>query len=63
MERVASKVYPSLPGVRCSFRGGCGTPFSSCEDERIPGEVYVPVGVFGARNYSNLSTNGLSVER
>jgi hypothetical protein len=35
-----------LPDVRCSFRGGCGTPYS-CEDERIPGEVYVPVGVFG----------------
>jgi len=46
MEWVAPKGYASLPGVRCSFHGGCRTP-DSCEDEGMPGEVYAPVGVFG----------------
>ncbi len=39
------KVYRSSPGVGRSFCGDCGTPLSY-EDERLPGEVYVPVGVF-----------------
>lgn len=39
------KVYRSSPGVNRSFCGDCGTPLSY-DDERLPGEVYVPVGVF-----------------
>jgi hypothetical protein len=39
------KVYESSPGVRRSFCGDCGTPLSY-QDERLPGEVYVMVGVF-----------------
>lgn len=44
-ERGIPKVYESSVGVRRSFCGDCGTPLSY-EDERLPGEVYVPVGVF-----------------
>lgn len=44
-ERGTPKVYASSPGVTRSFCEDCGTPLSY-EDERLPGEVYVPVGVF-----------------
>ncbi len=44
-ERGAPKSYESSPGVRRSFCGDCGSPLSY-EDERLPGEIYVPVGVF-----------------
>lgn len=39
------KVYRSSLSVGRSFCGDRGTPLSY-EDERLPGEVYVPVGVF-----------------
>lgn len=38
-------VYGSSPGVRRSFCGGCGTSLFY-EDEGLPGEIYVAVGVF-----------------
>ena len=41
----APKVHGSSPGVRRSFCGECGTSLLY-EDERLPGEVYVMVGVF-----------------
>ncbi len=41
----APKVYSSSPGVSRSFCGDCGAPLSY-EDERLPGEIYVPVWVF-----------------
>ena len=44
-EQGTPKVYESSPGVLRSFCGDCGTPLSY-EDERLPGEVYVMVGVF-----------------
>ena len=37
--------YESSPGVRRSFCGTCGSPVSF-EDEQLPGETYLPVGVF-----------------
>ncbi|MGF1471905.1 MAG: GFA family protein [Rubrobacteraceae bacterium] len=37
--------YASSPGVKRSFCGRCGTPFSY-EDERLPGEIYLSIGVF-----------------
>lgn len=41
------KVYDSSPGVHRSFCDGCGTSlFYEDEEERLPGEVYVAVGVF-----------------
>lgn len=43
--RGVPKVYCSSPGVSRSFCGDCGTPLSY-EDERLPDEIYVPVGVF-----------------
>lgn len=45
MNRGTPKVYESGPGVRRSFCGDCGTPMFY-EDERIPGEIYVHIGVF-----------------
>jgi hypothetical protein len=39
------KGYESSPGVHRSFCGTCGTPISF-EDERLPGEIYLPVGIF-----------------
>jgi hypothetical protein len=39
------KDYESSPGIHRSFCGRCGTPISF-EDEKLPGEVYLPVGVF-----------------
>jgi len=39
------KVYESSPGIHRSFCAECGTPLSY-EDERLPGEVYLHVGVF-----------------
>jgi hypothetical protein len=45
VERGAPQVYESSPGVRRSFCGGCGTSLFY-EDERLPGEIYVHVGVF-----------------
>jgi hypothetical protein len=45
IEQGTPKVYESSPGVRRSFCGDCGTPLSY-EDESLPGEVYVMVGVF-----------------
>jgi hypothetical protein len=44
-ERGEPKVYESSPGIRRSFCAVCGTPLSY-EDERLPGEVYIPTGVF-----------------
>jgi hypothetical protein len=44
-EQGTPKVYESPPGVRRSFCDACGTPLSY-EDEKMPGEVYVVVGVF-----------------
>jgi hypothetical protein len=41
------KVYESSPGIRRSFCAECGTPLSY-EDERLPGEVYLHVGIFDA---------------
>ena len=46
-ERGMPKIYESSPGVSRSFCGDCGTPLSY-QDERLPGEVYVPMGVFDA---------------
>ena len=40
------RVYESSPGVYRSFCGRCGAPVSF-EDERLPGETYLPVGSFG----------------
>lgn len=45
MLRDEPKVYSSSVGVRCSFCDECGSSFSY-EDERLPGEVYVSVGIF-----------------
>jgi hypothetical protein len=44
-EQGAPKLYESSPGIRWYFCGECGTPLSY-EDERLPGEVYIMVGVF-----------------
>ncbi|MBA2442929.1 MAG: GFA family protein [Rubrobacter sp.] len=41
----APEPYDSSPGVRRSFCGGCGTSVSY-EDRRLPGEVYLHVGLF-----------------
>jgi len=40
------KVYGSSPGIRRSFCGGCGTSLFYEDAERLPGEVYVAVGLF-----------------
>ena len=45
MNRGKPKVYESAPGVRRSFCWECGTPMFY-EDERLPGEIYVHIGVF-----------------
>ena len=45
LPRGEPKVYESSPGVRRSFCGRCGSPVSF-EDDRLPGETYLPVGVF-----------------
>ena len=45
LPRGEPKVYESSPGVRRSFCGRCGTPISF-EDDRLPGETYLPVGIF-----------------
>jgi hypothetical protein len=37
--------FESSPGVHRSFCGRCGTPISF-EDEGLPGETYLPVGIF-----------------
>jgi hypothetical protein len=47
VERGAPKIYESAPGVRRSFCGDCGTPMFY-EDERLPGEIYISIGVFDA---------------
>lgn len=39
------EVYASSPGVERSFCGRCGTSFSY-EDERLPGEIFLSVGIF-----------------
>ena len=39
------KIFESAPGVRRSFCSDCGTPLFY-EDERLPGEVYIAIGVF-----------------
>jgi hypothetical protein len=44
-ERGTPRSYESSPGVRRSFCGDCGSPLSY-EDERLPGEIHIPVGVF-----------------
>ena len=44
-EQGVPGVYASSPGVRRSFCVACGTSLFY-EDERLPGEVYVCVGVF-----------------
>lgn len=46
-ERGVTKLYESSPGVSRSFCGDCGTPLSY-QDERLPREIYVPIGVFDA---------------
>jgi hypothetical protein len=38
-------VYISSPEVRRSFCRSCGTAFSY-EDEKLPGEVHLSVGIF-----------------
>jgi hypothetical protein len=43
--RGEPRVYESSPGVYRSFCGRCGAPISF-EDERLPGETYLPVGIF-----------------
>lgn len=43
--RGEPKGYRSSATVVRSFCPACGTPLSY-EDERLPGEVYVPVGIF-----------------
>jgi hypothetical protein len=45
LTRGEPTVYESSPGVRRSFCGTCGSPVSF-EDERLPGETYLPGGVF-----------------
>lgn len=45
VERGVPNVYESSPGVRRSFCGDCGTSISY-EDDRLPGEVYIHVGIF-----------------
>lgn len=47
MSRGTPKVYESAPGVRRSFCGDCGTSMFY-EDERLPGKVYISIGVFDA---------------
>ena len=44
-QRGTPRSYESSPGVRRSFCGECGSPLSY-EDERLPGEIHIPVGVF-----------------
>lgn len=44
-ERGEPRSYESSPGVRRSFCGDCGSPLSY-KDERLPGEIHIPVGVF-----------------
>ena len=39
------EAYVSSPGIRRTFCGNCGTSFSY-EDETLPGEIYLSVGVF-----------------
>jgi hypothetical protein len=41
LTRGEPTVYESSPGVRSSFCGTCGSPISF-EDERLPGETYLP---------------------
>ena len=41
---VEPEVYASSSGVKRSFCGKCGTSFSY-EDEKLPGEIYLSVGV------------------
>lgn len=41
----APRTYTSSPGVTRSFCGVCGGTFAY-EDERLPGEVYIFVGLF-----------------
>ena len=43
--RGEPRIYESSPGVYRSFCGHCGSPVSF-EDERLPGETYLPVGIF-----------------
>jgi len=45
LTRAGPSVYESSPGVRRSFCGTCGSPILF-EDERLPGETYLPAGVF-----------------
>ena len=45
LTRGEPTVYESSPGVRRSFCGTCGSPVSF-EDEQLPGETYLPGGVF-----------------
>lgn len=45
VESGVPKVYESSPGVRRAFCGDCGTSISY-KDDRLPGEVYIHVGVF-----------------
>lgn len=45
LTRGEPKVYESSAGVYRSFCGTCGTPISF-EDDRLPEETYLPVGVF-----------------
>lgn len=45
MMRGMSRTYESSPGVRRSFCGECGTALFY-EDERLPGEIYIAIGVF-----------------
>lgn len=53
IKRGTPKVYESSSGVSRSFCGDCGTPISY-EDERLPGEIYLPIGVFDdARSLSS----------
>ena len=39
------ETYVSSSGIKRKFCGSCGTSFSY-EDEKLPGEVYLSVGVF-----------------
>jgi hypothetical protein len=39
------ETYTSSPGVRRSFCESCGTSLSY-EDEKLPGEIYLSVGIF-----------------
>ena len=45
LTRAEPSVYESSPGVRRSFCGTCGSPICF-EDDRLPGETYLPAGVF-----------------